>query len=249
MSILAIVYELRRFPRAIALAVVLALAVGLAMTFRISGFGLQSRHYEIGYARAAALVDTEPSQAVDGVAAGGSISELTDRAVLLADLMTRAPLRDEIAARAGVPRGHLLTERPMNGLERRLTLHEVSTATVGSGDRDAYLMRVAVNPLLEGENPIIGVEVRAPTPARAAALAGQAIATLRLHLSDEAAQLTPRHELAIRQLDTPSAEAGVVGPSRALAMLAALATFGILCAAILAVSRLGASVRRSRLAV
>jgi hypothetical protein len=249
MSFFAVVYELRRFPRAIALAALVALAVGLLMSFRISGLGLESRHYEIGYARAAALLDTNPSQAVDGLGAGGSIGEITNRAVLLADLTTRAPLRDEIADRAGVPRDHLLTERPMNGLERRLTLPEVSRATVASGDRDAYLMRVAVNPLLEGENPIIGVEVRAPTPARAARLAAQAIATLQRHLRDEANLSPPRHPLQVQLLDAPTAEPGVVGPSRAIAVLAALATFGLGCGATLAASRLSRSLRRRQFAV
>jgi hypothetical protein len=180
----------------------------------------------------------------DANAAGGAINELTNRAKLIADLMTRSPLRDEIADRAGVPRDHLLTERPMNGLERRLTLPEVSRATVGTGDREASLLRVGVTPLLEGESPIIGIDVRAPDPARAARLADAAMAAARDYLEQTEAAESPERPLDIQPLAPATGESAVIGPSPVFALLVAVGAFGLGCAATLAGGRLRAGLRR-----
>lgn len=251
MSFASLLRELRQFPRALAAVAALSVAVGLVATFRVTpGPGLESRRYEVGYARAAALVDTRRSQAIDAVAGGGSITGLADRAVLLADLMTRSPLRGEIADRAGIPPDELLTRRPMNGLERRLTLPEVSRATVDEGDREATLMHVAVNPLVEGESPIIGVEVRAPDPVHAARVADAAVATVRAYLERSApAAVDAARRLEIRQVEPAGAVTAVVGSSRALAVLAAAGVFMFGCAATLAIARVAALLRRRRFAL
>jgi hypothetical protein len=245
MALSSLLRELGRHPRAVAAVVALSLAVAFLATFRVTPGGIESRRYEVGYARAAAIVDTRPSQAVDADAAGGAIAELTNRAVLIADLMTRSPLREEIADRAGVPRDQLLTQRPMNLLEKRLTLPEVSRATVDEEDREANLLRVGVNPLLEGESPIIGIDVRAADPARAARLADAATAVVR----DYAARAPspgspPERPLEVRQLEPAIAETATVGPSPMLAILAAVAVFVLGCAATLAGVRVRAALRR-----
>lgn len=250
MSVLSLVRELRRYPRAVAAVTALAVAVGLLATFRVtSGLGLESRRQEVGYARAAAVVDTLRSQAVDAPTGGGAITTLANRAVLLADLMTRSPLREEIADRAGVPRDHLLTQRPMNGREQRLTIPEVSRATVDEGDPDAYILHVGVNQLVEGESPIIGVDVRAPDAERAARLADAAVAALRTHVAQTSPELRPtRRRLQVEALEPATRGTAAVGPSPTFAMLAALLTFALGCALTLAGARLQARPRRRRLA-
>ena len=250
MAFLSLVRELRQFPRAVAVVTTLALIIALLATFRVSGFGLESRRYDAGYAQAAAVVDTRPSQTVASDSQGGMIAPLTDHAVLLADLMTRSPLRQEIADRAGVPRTQLLIERPMNLLEKRLTNQEVTGATVTPGDRDASVMRVGVNPLVEGESPIIGIDVRAPDPQRAARLADAAVAVLRDHI-DDVASAGPRRAVPIQvqELQSPTPETVTVGPSPAIAVLAALAVFALGCLAIVGVARLSGGLRRRRLAL
>lgn len=237
--------ELGRYPRVMAAVAALSLAVGFLALFRVTAGGLESRRYEVGYARAAAVVDTRPSQAVDALAAGGAITELMNRAVLIADLMTRSPLREEIADRAGVPRDRILTQRPMNLLEKRLTLREVSRAAVEEGDREASLLRVGVNPLLEGENPIIGIDVRAPDPARAARLADAAIAVADDYLArTPSAGSPPERPLELRRLEPATAQTATVGPSPMLAILASIAVLALGCAATLAGPRLRAALQR-----
>lgn len=250
MSLPSLLRELGRRPRAVAAVVALSLAVAFLATFRVTPGGIESRRYEVGYARAAAIVDTRPSQAVDADAAGGAIAELMNRAVLIADLMTRSPLREEIADRAGVPRDQLLTQRPMNLLEKRLTLPEVSRATVEEGDREASLLRVGVNPLLEGESPIIGIDVRAPDPARAARLADAAIAAV----SDDLARAPtpgspPERPLRVMQLEPATAETVTLGPSLMLAILISVAVLALGCAATLAGARVRAALRRGPVGV
>ncbi len=243
MSFPALLRELRRYPRILAAIALLALAVGFLTGFRVTGGpGLESRRYDVGYARAAAVVDTRPSQAVDAQAAGGGIAELRNRAVLIADVMTRSPLREQIADRAGVPRDELLMQRPMNLLEKRLTQPEVSRATVGEGDREASLVLVAVNPLLEGENPIIGIDVRAPDPARAARLADAALPLARHYVARApSAGSRPARPLDVQQLEAATAETATVGPPPALPLLAALLVFLLGCVATL----VGARVRQA----
>jgi len=237
--------ELGRQPRAVAAVVALSLAVGFLALFRVGPGGIESRRHEVGYARAAAVVDTRPSQAVDALQAGGAIAELMNRAVLIADLMTRSPLREEIADRADVPREELLTQRPMNLLEIRLTQREVLRTTVADDDSEASILRVGVNPLLEGENPIIGIDVRAPDPARAARLADAAIAVIRDDLARTPSPDSPaKRPLEIRQLEPATAETAAIGSSPMLAILAAVAVFAVGCAATLVGARVRAALRR-----
>jgi len=245
MRLPSLLRELRRHRRAVAAVVTLSLAVGFVALFRVGPGGIESRRHEVGYARAAAVVDTRPSQAVDALQAGGAIAELMNRAVLIADLMTRSPLREEIADRAGVPREELLTQRPMNLLEKRLTQREVLRTTVSEDDPEASLLRVGVNPLLEGENPIIGIDVRAPDPGRAARLADAAIAVIRDDLARApSSDSQPKRPLEVRQLEPATAETVTLGPSPLFAALAAIAVLAIGCAATLAAVRMRAALRR-----
>lgn len=250
MPVLSLARELRRYPRAVAAVTALAVAVGLLATFRVgSGLEIENRRQELGYARAAALVDTQKSQAVHAPVAGGTIGMLADRAVLLADLMTRSPLREEIGDRAGVPPGHLLTRRPMNGREQRLTMPEVSRATVGEGDPEAYILHVGVNELIEGQSPIIGVDVRAPDAAAAARLADTAVAALQAHVDATSVGLLPeRRRLRVEPLEPATRGTAVIGPSPTFALVTALLTFTVGCALTLAGARVQARPRRRRLA-
>jgi hypothetical protein len=251
MSFDSLVRELRTYPRAIAVVAAVSVLVGLLWVVRISPGGIETRRYEVGYARAAAVVDTRPSQVIDSTAGGSSIAELTNRAKLLADLMTRSPLREEIADRAGIPRSQLLTQRPMNGLEKRLTLPEVTQARVGEHDRDASILHAGVNFLVEGESPIIGVDVRAPDPESAARLADAAIATLKDYLerSSAASQLHPTVPLEVHELEPATGEPAAVGPPPAMALFAVALVFALGCGATLAATRLRGALRRRRFAV
>ena len=195
-------------------------------------------------------MDTRRSQAIDAKAGGGAIAELRNRAVLLADLLTRSPLREEIADHAGVARDRLLTRRPMNLLELRLTQKEVLHATVDGGDAGATVLQVGVHFLVEGESPIIGVDVRAPDSERAVRAANAAMTVLQAHVDAAPARGRPKGRLAVRQLEPATAGTAVVGPSSPLlAVLAALTTFCIGNAIVVAVSRGAQSMSRRQRAV
>jgi hypothetical protein len=244
MSFPSLARELWRSRRLVAGVAVLAAIVALLMIV------VEGRGYRVGVARAAALLDTERSQAVDALAGGSGITALEDRAKLLADLMTRSPLKDEIADAAGVPRTELITVRPMNGLERRLTVAEVTRLSVDEGDPRASILRVGVTELAEGESPIIAVDVRAPDAGRAARLADQAIASVGAYV-DRAAPakgLRSVRRLKVRQLEpaiaaTASQDGGAVG-----ALLAGVGVFALGCGAIVGAARLRAARHRPAVA-
>jgi hypothetical protein len=249
MSTSSLARELRRHPRAVAAVVALSVAVGLLGTFRVTSDGLESRRQEVGYARAAAVVDTTRSQAVDAKSNGSTITVLADRAVVLADLMTRSPMREEIAQRAGVPLEQFLVQRPMNGREQRLTIPEVSRAKVGEGDRDAFILHVGVNPLVEGASPIIGIDVRAPDADRAARLADAAVAELQAEVAQRTIALSPKRRVNVTALEPATRGTAIVGPAPALAIFAALVTLVLGCGVTLLAGRLQLRPRRRRVAV
>ena len=250
MSLPSIVQRLRQSPRVVAAVALVALVAAVLTTFRISGLGLESRRHEVGYARTAALVDTKPSQAIDASSGGSAIAELRNRATLLADLMTRSPLRETIADRAGVPRDTLLTERPMNLLEKRLTAKEVTRSTVGPGDRDASILYVGVHFLVEGDNPFIGIDVRAPDAATAARLADAAVAVIRDYVErTPVGGPTRAQPLAVEQLEPATATAAVTGPSPVVGVLVAIVVLGIGAAGIVVWPGLRSRLRRRPLAL
>jgi hypothetical protein len=245
MRLPSLLRELGRHRRAVAAVLALSLAAGFLALFSVGPGGIESRRHEVGYARAAAVVDTQPSQAIDAVQAGGAVAELMNRAILIADLMTRSPLREEIADRAGAPREELLTQRPMNLLEQRLTKREVLRTTVSEDDPEASILRVGVNPLLEGENPIIGIDVRAPDPVRAARLADAAVAVIRDDLArTQSSGSSPKRPIEVRRLEPATAETATLGPSTLFAALAAVAVLAVGCAATLAAVRVRAALGR-----
>src|SRR6186713_197858 len=99
MEIVTILQHLWRLRVAVALSAVVALALGL-LTIVKPTFPPESRRYEVGVASARALVDTTNSQVVDlGVKEDANAGVLPARAVLLANLLTSSPLKDQTAQR------------------------------------------------------------------------------------------------------------------------------------------------------
>lgn len=237
----ALAAELWGARRSVAVAALVALAVGLTMSYRIGlPPSVQSRSHTVGQASVLALVDTPRSQIVDlGPSTRGAIAVLSARARLLATLMVTSPIREEIARGAGIPPGELITMRPSTLPDRRRRVPPPQVASVSADDPRAHLLHVAVNPLVEGEHPIIAVDTVAPDAAAASRLASQAIESLKAHLDDEgrAGAVPVERRIAVRQLDPPQAATVRVGPSRLLVLAVALLVFGAGCAAIVVAVR------------
>jgi hypothetical protein len=189
MALVTVMRDLWRHRMLAGLVVVAALIIGVAMLYRVSfPPSLQSRDVHVGIASARALVDTPSSQVVDlsgGGKTGADIRSLSERANLLASLMTSAPIKDEIAQRAGVDLDLLVTPATAGGLAASRP-RDVQGAVVGADDPRAYVLRSSVPTLDSGEIPIVAVDTTAPTPEAAAKLADAAIEVLKDHVESVA---------------------------------------------------------------
>ena len=95
---------------------VFAVAMGIFVAYSYSPpTSLMSRQYQVAAGTAMALVDSPSSQVVDlggEEEVGVDISSLSSRATLLASLMTSSPMKEEIAASAGIPPNRLIAISP-----------------------------------------------------------------------------------------------------------------------------------------
>lgn len=242
--------ELWRNRAWLAAAAVAAIVVGILLAFRVSVIPpqLEARRYDVTSATVLAIVDTPQSQAIDlSGSTGVDVQVLSDRAKLLADLVTQAPMTQRIAARAGVPR-RLLVGVPEKRLGKQIDEGpQVLGAAVDPDDRRAFVVRAKVPVLLEGATPIIEITAQAPSRRSAARLANAAVAAMRARVREvaEIQRIPPARAITVRQLSSPRITAVAHGFGVAGAMLAALLVFGAGCGAVLLGSLLRSSWRRS----
>jgi hypothetical protein len=239
MEAVAILRDLWRRRLVVAVVAVIALLIGLQLAFRISPpFTLKSRTYHVGIASTTALVDTPASQVVDlGDSSDNSAAAaLPGRAMLLANLITTSPLKDEIARQAGINPRTLIATMPSDtgtaaggGQTASLT-----GATVSASDPRASTLTVQT---FEGL-PMLAVQTQAPTAAAAARLSDGAIHVLEVHVNSLAGtdRVPAGRRLVVKQLGAARVATVQRGPSRMLALIAAMFVFMLGCAAILGVT-------------
>jgi hypothetical protein len=215
---------------------VLAITAGISVAYSFSPpSSLQSRQYDVALGSATALVDSPSSQVVD---LGGSetvradIGSLSARATLLASVMTSSPLKDEIAARAGVPPQRLIAISPATASP----IDGAASAQPKIAGRGIYVLKATVPALSSGQVPLIAIETQAPESEQAARLADAAISVLQKHLESTAAtdNVPSERRLIVSQLGPGRAEVETRGPGKEMAAVATLAVFGLGCGAILA---------------
>lgn len=236
MQLVAFLQELLRFRLAVIAAAVLALMVTTSMSYRIYfPPKLESRQYQVGVASARALLDTPNSQVVNANSdsTGIDIATLAGRASLLASLMTSAPIKDQIAARAGTPKGTLVT--PTAGAAS--PAGDISDSSVKEADPRASLLSASI-PSADSGLPMIVVDTQAPDPAQAARLADAAIAELKAHLASVAAteRLAPDRRLVVSQLGPARSAWASKGPSRMMSFVAGFFVFALAIGGILGLS-------------
>ncbi len=250
MNVVSSLRTLWRFRLLIAAIAVASVVIGLTTAYRIQGpTKFETRQYQVGIGSAQALVDTPSSQiadlgSVDTVSV--DIATLSTRAGLLANLMTSSPMKDEIAARAGV-RPDKLIAVPPTSLAAGVTPGAAPGVTVRASDRSASILKVTIPELQSGQIPIISVRTQAPDKASAGRLADQAIKVLQEHLTtvaDDDKVPTPRRVI-IRPLGQAQSSFEAHGPSKQIAIVIALALLAFGCVTILCVVALASGWRRA----
>jgi hypothetical protein len=230
-----------RFRIAVIAIAVLAVAFGASVAYRFSPpTSLESKQYSVAVGTATALVDSPSSQVVDLGGAEFSavnIGSLSGRANLLASVMTQSPIKDEIAAKAGLSPEQLIAVSPAvvttGGADGASGGDAAATAKIT--DPDAFVLRASVPTLESGQVPMISIQTQAPEPKQASRLADAAVEVLQKHLENVAASggVPTDRRLVVRQLGPARAEFQVRGPGKMLAIVAMFVVFLAGCGAIL----------------
>jgi hypothetical protein len=223
-----ILRQLWRFRLLVAVVAVVAILVGLLVSYKLPS--MESRKYEVGVATARILVDTPASQVVD-VAPKGSDS-LGPRANLLSSLMVDGEIKTEIAKRSGLRPEQLI------GISQSVAAPSVAAPRIA---RDSFVLSTEVTTIPNGGwLPIIEIETQAPTKEAAGRLANAAVDGLREFLdSKAAAEAVPNAErLRVNGLGIAQAQLVTRGPRLLFSLIAMVFVFGAGCATILVLSGL-----------
>ena len=170
MDAVTILREIWRCRLAVGVAAVVAILVGLALTYTVS-LPPKSRKYEVGIASSRILVDTPNSQVVTVAPRG--LETLGARATVLANVMTDGEIKTIIAGAAGLNPSEL----PLGSSPGRAPGRPLG----GGREPGAYVL--TARPATDPDNmplPIIEIEAQAPRLRRRGAVGGRRIAGLRL---------------------------------------------------------------------
>lgn len=211
-----------------------AIVAAILSAYRLGSSGLEKRSLSVSAASSQILVDSVPSALAQG-AETSTFEALATRAKIYGQYLASLSARVEIARRTGIPAASLSTSGPFS-----TATGQVNYSAESSGERASELLQEGAGNRLvfsaqEGV-PIITVDAQAGDTETAVALASASYATLRRYIKGLEVEGRPlRHGVTVRQLGTP--EGGTLGGSNDV-MLMALAfflTFGLGCAAILAI--------------
>ena len=157
------------------------------------------RSLQMATATTHAIVDTPKSVLLDLRQDTYSLESLTNRAVLLGNVMASDPVRERIARRAGVPGGLLHVEAPLTPEQPRPRPEagQEKSASDILKSTDQYRLSIEANPTV----PELDVYAQSPSAATAAALANAAVDELKIYLE---ALASDREDAAARP-DSPGA--------------------------------------------
>jgi hypothetical protein len=241
MGAVAVLRQLWHHWVLVAVGAALAVVAGLMVAYQVTpGIPptLKSRQYEVGIASAAVLVDSRTSQVVD-LEVGPDrpdVSQVSVRARLLANLMATSPLKDQIAAKAGVRPDWLIGHPPAEGGPVANRTPQGPNATISEDDRRASVLTVYVNETL----PIITADVRGPDAATAAKVAGASITMLARYVKAATAsnRLPDARALVVSRLGAAKSGTLTQGNGPLLGVVLFVFVFGAWCAALVAGSSL-----------
>jgi hypothetical protein len=199
--------------------------------------GLTLRSLQIAAASTSVLVDA-PQSAVDNIDVNAvNIQAMSNRALLVGNVMGSLPVRSYILRRAGLPASAVLQiEVPLTpDFPRELSTTGSKSVSDLIKSPEEYRLDIQANPTV----PILDISTEAPTPAQAARIANGAVAGMQDYLRDlgRREHIPADQQVTLHQLG--SARGGVVnrGVSAQAAVLAFAIVFCLSAAATLWLAR------------
>jgi hypothetical protein len=235
------IYLRELWERKIGLAIVLVVA--LAVAARI-GFGaslapprLDTHALQLSSASTHMLVDTPQSSVLDLNQNTYNLTELSNRALLLGNLMASPPVRKYIAREAKIPAYRLRVSPPVTPEQPRAiadSAHQPSSTDILKSPEE-YRLSVQSNPTV----PVVDIYAEAPDSTTAIRLANSAVRGLRDYLTVLGEEGRTPFKDQVRLVQLGQAEGATIdrGAGVKVALLAFLITFGLGCVALLSLSR------------
>lgn len=223
----------------LAIAVLLATLAASAFLFRVSlsPLGLETKSLDVSSASTRLLVDTPQPAAIDLRQATYSLTELTNRALLLGNLMASLPVREYIARRTGVPPQAIRVSAPVTIDQPRPLVGEAQRPKSSDIFKSPHEYRISVqaNPTV----PVLDLYAEAPTTAAAIGLADGAVQGLHDYLRILARRYSTPNGARVRLTQLGPATGGRIGHGASVefAILAFLVVFAASAATVLFVSR------------
>ena len=228
-----------RFRVGLVISLLVALLVSLSVSYKMSLLPpkLSSRSLEMGTASTRVVVDTSKSIVLDIRYGSGDFTALTDRAVLLGNVMASAPVREYIARRAGIPADEIRASTPLTPDFPRPRAAEGEQKRTSDLLRptDEYRLNIQSDPTV----PILDVYAQAPTAKAAAELANGAVDGLRDYLDDVGGEQGVRAAEQARLTQLGRARGAVInsGVRLQVLLLTFFFVFALCCAATVFIGR------------
>ncbi len=223
MDLIKILNELWNRRRWTIAAGVLALLVGISTQYSLPSF--EKKALLVGAANSQVLIDSQTSAIAD---VDRDPAPLANRAVVLAQYMSSAEARNQIAEKMGLSPGQIAANGPFSTLTDRSTYQATPAgprANQLTEENAAYRMVFDAQLSL----PIISIYTQAPDSASAIELASAATSVLTSYVSDLDKGIPAGRQITVSSLGAP--EGGTVndGANPVLAVLAFIGVFVALC--------------------
>ncbi len=233
------IHTLWRLRIGVVLSLVLALiaAVWSVEQISLSPFKLTPRSLEMATASTHVIVDTPTSALSDLRQDTYSLEALTNRAVLLGNVMASAPVRQAIAKRAGVPFETLQISAPLTRAQPQARAENGNQKSMSDilKSTDQYRISISANPTV----PMLDIYAQTPSARTSQALANAAVDELRGYLGGLASteQTPAKDQIQIVQLGR--AEGAIIngGVHWQAALLAFFLTFAAASATVIFIAR------------
>jgi hypothetical protein len=231
--------ELSRLRFGVAACLLIATFAALSTSFKISLVPpkLEQRSLQMATASTEIFVDTPTSLVLDLRQNTADIESLTNRAVLIGNVMASPPVRAYIGRRAGVPADAVKTTTPRtpNSPRPLETAGNKKTSADLLASTDQYRLDIESNPTV----PMLNVYAQAPSAKAAGELANAAVDGLRDYLTQVATSqgIPPGTQVRVEQLGRARGKVINSGVNLQASGLAFLFFFAISAAAAIFISR------------
>jgi hypothetical protein len=231
--------ELSRLRFGVAICMLIATFAALSVSFKIGLVPpqLQQRSLQMAAASTELLVDTPKSVVLDLRQDTGDVDSLTNRAVLIGNVMASSPVRAYIGRRAGVP-GDVIratTPRTPNAPRPFETPENKKKSADLLASTDQYRLNIEANPTV----PVLKIYAQAPSAQAAGELANAAVDGLRDYLAQVAHSqgIPPSKRVRIEQFGRARGTVINGGVSLQATIIAFVFFFAVSAAAAIFVSR------------